>query len=255
MSLHSLRQELAKPRTSIQLCFLGIIGGSSAAGVIILFRLAVEWLQSFYLSAPYDFASMPSLERFIMPLVAVLIILTVAKIAGHKYYRMGIPFVIHRLKVRYGHLPLPTTFTQFFGGIIALASGFVVGKEGPSVHLGAATSYHCGQWLQLPYNSTRILAGCGVAAGISACFNTPFAAVLFVMEVVLREYKLHIFIPVMLASACGSVLTRMVFGEAQTLSFFEFQYLSGWMYFYLIFVGFVLGILAFIFGYVPINCC
>jgi hypothetical protein len=45
----------------------------------------------------------------------------------------------------------------------------------------------------------------------------------------------------------------MVFGEAQTLSFFEFQYLSGWMYFYLIFVGFVLGILAFIFNSILIG--
>lgn len=247
MQLTPLRQELSHPRTSVQLCLLGIIGGACAAGLIILFRLCIEWVRSEGFSRLDDL--LPSWATFLLiPLIAVSIILLIAYITGFKHYRMGIPFIIHRVKYHYGHVPFRTTINQFFGGMFALAGGLVVGREGPSVHLGAAGSSFLGQWLKLPYNSIRILAGCGIAAGISASFNTPFAAVIFVMEVVLREYKIHIFVPVMLAAATGSVLTRIVFGATHELHFLTFTNFSQWLYLYLVVAGVALGILATLFN-------
>ncbi|MCC2617458.1 chloride channel protein [Aestuariibacter halophilus] len=248
MSLRAFRQELANPRTSAQLCLLGIIGGVCAASLIIVFRIGVEYLQSLYVQGGADLSTTSPLFRLLLPFIGALLIIAFAFVTGFKHYRMGIPFVIHRVKVRYGHIPFRTTLNQFFGGMVALASGFVVGREGPSVHLGAAGSSFLGQWLKLPYNSIRILAGCGIAAGISASFNTPFAAVIFVMEVVLREYKIHIFIPVMLAAACGSVLTRIAFGEVHELSFLQFKDFNHWYYALLIPFGMMLGGVASLFN-------
>ena len=248
MRLQALREEVAHPRTSIQLCMLGIVGGTCAALIIILFRLCVEWLQETGVSSLQSVLTYDWLVWLIMPFISVGLILFIAFLTGFKHYRLGIPFVIHRVKYYYGHIPFRTTINQFFGGMLALAGGFVVGREGPSVHLGASGSSFLGQWLRLPYNSIRILAGCGVAAGISASFNTPFAAVIFVMEVVLREYKIHIFVPVMLAAACGSVLTRIVFGEVNELSFLSFNAFSQWMYIYLVLLGILLGMLAVLFN-------
>lgn len=253
MSLTPLRQELAHPRTSVQLCLLGIVGGCSAAVLIILFRIGVDWLQSIYLSAPNDFGSLAAEYRLLLPVCGAILIVLFALLTGFKHYRMGIPFVMHRFKARYGQIPLRTTLNQFFGGMIALASGFVVGREGPSVHLGAAGSSFLGHWLNLPYNSIRILTGCGIAAGISASFNTPFAAVIFVMEVVVREYRIHLFIPVMLSAACGSLLTRIVFGELHELSFIEFKGFNHWLYFYLVLFGVALGFLATLFNQQLMN--
>lgn len=245
---YTFRRELATPRASVQLCVMGIVSGICAAVLIILFRLSIDGLQSLFLSKENGFAELEANYRLVMPVIGAIIIIAIAYLTGFKHYRMGIPFVIHRVKHYFGHIPFRTTINQFLGGAIALASGFSVGKEGPSVHLGASGSTFFGQWLSLPENSLRILSGCGIAAGISASFNTPFAAVIFVMEVVFREYKTHIFIPVMLAAACGSVLTRIVFGESQELSFIQFQDLSRWMYLYLILFGIALGAIATLFN-------
>lgn len=248
MTLKSIRQELANPRTSLQLCLLGILGGISAASLIILFRLCVEWLQLSFLDHVNEFSTLEPTTRFLLPIIGALLIVLFAYCTRFKQYRLGIPFVIHQLKRQYGHIPIRTTLNQFFGGMFALASGFVVGREGPSVHLGAAGSSFIGHGLKLPYNSIRILSGCGIAAGISASFNTPFAAVIFVMEVVLREYRIHIFIPVMLAAACGSLLTRAVFGQVHELSFLAFQEMNLWHYPIFIIFGVILGAIATLFN-------
>ncbi|HBY39917.1 chloride channel protein [Marisediminitalea aggregata] len=249
MRLQSLRHELAHPRTSVQLCLLGIIAGVTSALLIVLFRLGIEWTQTTGLALLSRFELSDTLAWIILPIAAAVLILIIAFFTGFKHYRLGIPFVIHRVKKHYGHIPWRTTVNQFFGGMLALAGGFVVGREGPSVHLGAAGSSLFGQTLRLPQNSIRTLAGCGIAAGISASFNTPLAAVIFVMEVVLREYKIHIFVPVMLSAACGSVITRIVFGEGNELAYFSFSSFSQWVYLYLIVFGCLLGVLATLFNH------
>ncbi|RYZ89942.1 MAG: chloride channel protein, partial [Moraxellaceae bacterium] len=103
---------------------------------------------------------------------------------------------------------------QFFGGAWSLVTGQSVGREGPAVHLGAASGSLLGQWLRLPNNSLRPLAGCGVAAAIAACFNTPMAGVIFAMEVVVMEYSIAGFIPVILAAVAGSTINQLVFGSS-----------------------------------------
>jgi H+/Cl- antiporter ClcA len=227
---------------------VGLAAGFVAAAVIILFRLCLEALQTLLLGSVGNYSALPSKQLILLPIIAILLVILIAKVTGFKHYRMGIPFVIHRFKLHYGHIPLATSINQFFGGVLALASGFVVGKEGPSVHLAAAASHYVGRWFALPFNSLRILSGCGIAAGIAAAFNTPFAAVIFVMEVVMREYKVHIFVPIMLSAACGSVLTRLVFGDITELSFLTFQTMEHWHYPVLIILGIALGLLASLFN-------
>jgi H+/Cl- antiporter ClcA len=227
---------------------VGLAAGLVAALVIIAFRLCLEALHHALLGSFGNYSAMPSWQLILLPIIAVLVIISVAKLTGFKHYRLGIPFVIHRFKLHYGHIPLGTSINQFFGGLMALASGFVVGKEGPTVHLAAAASHYIGRWFALPFNSLRILAGCGIAAGIAAAFNTPFAAVIFVMEVVMREYKVHIFVPVMLSAACGSVLTRLVFGDISELSFLTFHTMAYWHYPLLILLGVLLGMLGSLFN-------
>lgn len=240
-----LRQRLAYPLTSVQLCLLAVLAGAAAAFLILIFRLVIIVLQSFYLERTDDFTTIGSDYRWMLPIAAAMLISFMVLLIGLSHYQFGIAYVIHRIKTRYGILPLKNTCYQFFGGIVALSSGFSVGREGPSVHLGAFAAGQLGQSLHLPFNSVRILAGCGISAAISASFNTPLAAVIFVMEVVLREYRIHVFIPIMLSAVVGTLLSRGVFGMSNDLAALQIISISGWHLPYLILCGMCLGAISY----------
>jgi H+/Cl- antiporter ClcA len=124
---------------------------------------------------------------------------------------LGIPRVMERLIYHQGHISLRGFLLQFFGASIAIISGHSVGREGPHVFLGAASGSLLGQYLSLPNNSIRTLVGCGSAAAISASFDTPLAGVIFALEVVMMEYTLVSFIPIMLAAVSANSLSLIMF--------------------------------------------
>ena len=242
--LNAIRKHLALPKTSWQICLLAIIGGFASSLLVVLFTLTIEEIQQLYLVKRDNYNTLDKISRFDLPIIGSLIILLFAWLTGYKYLRTGIPFVLHRLKVAHGVIPFKNTLNQFFGSAVALASGFSIGREGPAVHLGAACSSYLGDLLKLPHNSIRTLCACGIAAGIAATFNTPIAAVLFVMEVIMLEYKVHIFIPIMLASLVGSLVTSFAFETTHNFEYFDKIELIPQHYIPLVILAIFLGVLA-----------
>nr|WP_283777774.1 chloride channel protein [Sansalvadorimonas sp. 2012CJ34-2] len=150
--------------------------------------------------------------RIFLPVLGSLTLLLTALFTHKNYRQVGIIHVIERLDWHQARLSLGNLLNQFFAGAIAIASGHSIGREGPAVHLGAGTASLLGQSMKLPNNSLRILVACGSAAAISAAFNTPVAGVIFSLEVLMVEYTLSGFLPVMLASASAAIITQTIYG-------------------------------------------
>lgn len=131
---------------------------------------------------------------------------------------------------------------QLVGGAFSLGTGQSGGREGPGVHLGGAINSLLGQWLGLPNNSLRMLIACGTAGGIAAAFHTPLAGVLFTMEVIIAEYTVAGFIPVMLAAVSASAVSRTLSIDDGLFSLPTLELSSLLELPYIIFLGLCCGI-------------
>jgi CIC family chloride channel protein len=94
---------------------------------------------------------------------------------------------------------------------LTIGSGGSAGAEGPIVQIGAAIASGVGQVFRVARAQMPILTGCGCAAGISAIFNAPFGGVLFTLEVILQDFSIRSFTPVVLASVIAQVTTQETF--------------------------------------------
>jgi len=213
--LENARIRLAGMEALLLLCFIALLVGLLSGSVIIFFRFLIEGVQSFIFphGIPEKFDNLPLAVRILLPVCASIGLYLVLTWVPAAYRATGIVHVIERFNFHQGYLSWRNALTQFSGGLIALIAGFSVGREGPSVHLGAACGSGLGQLLRLPNNSLRVLVACGVSAGIAASFYTPLAGVMFCIEVIMIEYSLNTLVPIVLSAVIGAVMTDVFFGD------------------------------------------
>ncbi|MCO7232916.1 MULTISPECIES: chloride channel protein [unclassified Cobetia] len=215
-SLDNFRRKLAAVDALPQLCLLGLVAGLLTGSLMVGFRLLLSAGALGFMpdDNPENFEGLAPWVRASLPLLAVLVIGIVLGRQHPAQRKLGIGHVIERLTYHQGKMPLRAWLNQVVVGVASVLGGLSAGREGPAIHLGAGASSWIGERLKLPNNSLRVLVACGTAAGISASFNTPIAGVIFAMEVVMMEYTLMGFMPVILASTTGAVVTQMVYGSA-----------------------------------------
>ena len=247
-----LRLRLAQPDALLQVTLLGLIAGLLAALLVVAFRMALESLQTYGLGLPgaERYESLPPEWRLGLPIVGALLLGLAFHLLPVGLRNVGVGHVIIRFHRFGAAMPWQNAVVQFLAGIWGLLIGLTGGREGPGVHLGAYSGSLIGQTLGLPNNSVRTLSGCGVAAAISAAFNTPLAGVIFALEVVIKQYTLASFLPVILASSMGALLATTVFGSEPLFSIEIHHQMSFWEVPTLLGLGLVIGTLAA--GYIKI---
>ena len=126
----------------------------------------------------------------------------------------GVPQTKAALYARGGRITLRTVLGKFFCTSATLASGIPLGREGPSVQVGAGIASVLGRRLGLSPEKVKALLPVGSAAAIAAAFNTPLAAVLFALEEVVGDLNAPVMGAVVLASATSWVVLRLLLGKS-----------------------------------------
>ena len=138
----------------------------------------------------------------------------------------GVPQTNAALFARGGRISLRTVLGKFFCTSGTLASGIPLGREGPSVQVGAGIASLLGRWLGLSPEKIKALIPVGAAAAVAAAFNTPLAAVLFALEEVVGDLHAPVLGSVVLASATSWAMLRLLLGNDPLFKVPQYQLVS-----------------------------
>lgn len=166
----------------------------------------------------------------------------VPKARGH-----GVPDIMAGVALRGGTLDAKSG--PWFAGAAALtvSSTGSVGLEGPVVFFGATTASGLGQALRLSRSRLRVLAAAGAAAGVAASFNAPIAGALFALEIIVGDFALATFSPVVIASIVGTVVHRSIEGDHPVFSNAQFVMHSGYEILLYVLLGLFCGMVGTLF--------
>jgi len=244
--LDEVRVRLAQRNALVALSLLGLLTGVLAGGVIVLFRLVIDGTQQYILpgNVAENFEGLGIEARFVLPALAALLLAAMFRWFSRGTHVLGVAGVLGRMQHQQGRIGARAFFLQFFGAAIAIVGGHSVGREGPSVFLGAASGSLLARRLALPHNVVRTLAGCGTAAAIAASFNTPLAGVVFALEVIMLEYSVSSFIPVILSAVSATAVSNAVFGDHPAFTLPSVQLGSLWDLVPVVLLGIAAGVFS-----------
>lgn len=192
---------------------VGLGGGLGAAGL----RYLIEFVQHAFFGGHEDLLTRlrdaPAWWRLLAPAIGGLAVGPLVYFVAREARGHGVPEVLESIILRGGVIRPRVVLVKALASAITIGSGGSVGREGPIVQIGSGLGSTVGQLLGLPTRHIRTLVGCGAAAGIAAAFNAPIAGALFAVEILLGDFGVSQFSPIVISSVVATVVSRYFFGD------------------------------------------
>jgi len=162
------------------------------------------------------------------PAVGGLLVGIIAWLAKGPVGGGGMSALIEAVALQGGKVPPKPVLTNALAAIATVASGGSLGREGPLIRLGAMFSSWTGSRLGVAPHRLKILVGCGAAAGLAAAYNIPIGGALFAMEVILGNFALEIFGPIVFSSVISTLISRAFIGDTPLYAAPGYTLASAW---------------------------
>ena len=178
---------------------VGLAGGYGAVG----FRLLIDFFQSLSYGAPGELlqivSDVPWYYRILIPTIGGLVVGPLVYFLAREAKGHGVPEVMEAVALRSGLIRKRLVLVKTLASAVCIGTGGSVGREGPIVQIGSAIGSAMGQLLRVSAARLRTLVGCGAAAGIAATFNAPIAGSMFALEIILGDFGLATFSPIVIS--------------------------------------------------------
>jgi chloride channel protein, CIC family len=199
------------------LAFLALVAGAAVGLIGAVFRLALEAadnLRDTLIARAHE----ASLAGFLFVVAACAGAVTIAAWLVRRFSPYasgsGIPQVEAALEGQLPAAPPYLILVKFFGGVLAIGSGLALGREGPSVQMGAVISHIAGRISGRCWSDRRAMIAAGAGAGLAVAFNAPIAGAIFVLEELVRRFDTRIAITALATSATAILVARLFLGDA-----------------------------------------
>ena len=217
------------------------IGIAGAFGAVV-FRLLIRTFQGFFFEGtggvaavyeegllaeagdPREVAQTLDAWRLVLiPAVGGLIVGPLVWFFAREAKGHGVPEVMEAVALRGGVMRPRIVMVKTLASALSIGSGGSVGREGPIVQIGSAIGSVIGQWLNVPTRQLRTIVGCGAAAGIAATFNAPIAGALFAVEVIVGDFAVTQFSPIVISAVVATVVSRYFLGNHPAFAVPEYE--------------------------------
>ena len=241
---------IKRKNMKFRLIIQGIIIGLITGGIIVLNRIFIKKLSSIFLDL-YLWGN----KGLINTILVIIILALVGILVGFMSKRenmisgSGIPQVkgreINKLKMNWFRILI----YKFAGGVLALSAGLSLGREGPSVQIGASIGEGIAEstYKKMPVKKEFLITA-GASAGLSAAFNSPLSGIVFALEEIHRNFSPLVLLSAMAAAISADFISKNFLGMEPALNFNEMSALPLKYYWVLIILGFITGVMGVIFS-------
>jgi CIC family chloride channel protein len=219
---------------------VGFLGGLGS----IFFEWMIEFGQHFFFEFVPDLVGDPKWLVILIPAFGAFFLAPLIYFFPVEAKSDGVPATMQAVALKGGIIKVRTFITRMIASAITLGSGGSAGKEGPIIQIGASIGSAVGQFFKVSGERMRVLVGCGAAAGLAAIFNAPIAGVLFALEVVLGEFNLHSFSPIVISSVVATAVSRAWLVDGAALKLPPYQLFSYWEILFYAILGIAAGVVS-----------
>lgn len=207
---------------------VGLAGGFGAIG----FRYLIGFIQEVAYGSGENLIELAPLTpwylRIWIPALGGMVVGPLVYFLAREAKGHGVPEVMEAVALRSGIIRKRIVVVKSLASAISIGTGGSVGREGPIVQIGSAIGSSMGQVLRVSEDRIRTLVGCGAAAGIAATFNAPVAGSMFALEIILGDFGLATFSPIVISSVVATAVSRHFLGNSPAFLVPAYQLVSAW---------------------------
>ncbi len=214
------------------MALLAVIVGLAAGFGAVGFRHLINFFQTLAYGGENDLlelvVDLPWYYRVAVPVIGGLMVGPLVYFFAREAKGHGVPEVMEAVALKGGVIRKRVVVVKSLASAICISTGGSVGREGPIVQIGSAIGSVLGQFMKVSGDRMRTLVGCGAAAGIAATFNAPIAGSMFALEVVLGDFGLATFSPIVISSVVATAISRAFLGDIPAFIVPAYELVSAW---------------------------
>lgn len=200
-----------------RLLVFAALTGVLLAVIALAFIRPIHWLEHAAVGWVENHPTRAALAVAIVPVFGAILCGVVKSVFRVRLQGHGVSSVLYAIHRRRAQLPAVLAARTWLGSTCTIASGGSAGPEGPIVTIGATLGSVIARFLRADPQSATTLVGCGAAAGLAAVFNAPLTGIFFVLEVLLRDFSLRTFTPIVIASVFAAATVQTLLGTQAPL--------------------------------------
>ncbi len=226
---------------------IGVLAGFSAIGI----RAMIKFFSDVSFPGPgnllQNIMDTPWVLILIIPIIGGLIVGPIIHYLAPEAKGHGVPEVMQAILLKGGQIRGRVAFVKAVASAISIGTGGSVGREGPIIQIGSSLGSVVGQFLRVSPKRLKTLVGCGAAAGIAAAFNAPIAGALFAVEIVLMDFAVAQFSPIVISSVMATVISHTFEGNFAAFIVPKYQLASPMEIGFYFILGAASGLVAYLF--------